>query len=126
MKTRKIRIAGRNFALLFNYAALADLYDVIEEFDLGQILTYVKTPKFLPVLLSALARAGEAEEGRTLDVDAAWFSAHMRPSPVSVMKIQVAVNDALADGMLMETEEEEGGEVDVTLEALKKKETPDA
>ena len=124
MQTRKIRISGRTFELLFNYAALSDLCDAIEGFDLGEVLTYVKTPKFLPVLIAVLARAGEAAAGRTLDVDAAWFAAHMRPSPVSVMKIQVAVNEALADGMLMETEEEDTGEVDVTLEELKKKETP--
>ena len=124
MQTRKIRVSGRTFELLFNYAALSDLCDAIEGFDLGEILTYVKTPKFLPVLIAVLARAGEAAAGRTLDVDAAWFASHMRPSPVSVMKIQVAVNEALADGMLMETEEEDAGEVDVTLEELKKKETP--
>lgn len=123
MKTRKIRVAGRTFELLFNYAALAELSDAIESFDLGDILTYVKTPKFFPVLIAILARAGEAAAGRTLDVDAAWFAAHMRPSPVSVMKIQVAVNEALADGMLMETDEEDSGEVDVILEELKKKET---
>lgn len=125
MKTRKIKVAGRTFELLFNYAALAELYEAIEGFDLGEILTYVKAPKFLPVLIAILARAGEAAAGRTLDVDAAWFASHMRPSPVSVMKIQVAVNETLADGMLMETEEEETGEVDVTLEELKKKGTPD-
>ena len=122
MKTHKIRVAGRDFELLFNYQALADLCDAIEGFDLGDVLTYVKTPKFFPVLIAILARAGEAQAGRALDVDAAWFSAHMRPSPVSVMKIQIAVNETLADGMLMETEEEEPGEVDVTLEELKKKE----
>ena len=126
MKTRKIRVAKRDFSLLFSYGALADLCEEIEGFDLGKILEYVKTPKFLPTLITVLARAGEAAEGRKLDVDAAWFAAHMRPSPVSLMKIQVAVNEALADGMLMETEEEEATEVDVVLEELKKKETPGA
>lgn len=126
MKTRKIRVARRDFALLFNYAALADLTEEIDGFDLGEIMTYVKTPKFFPVLLTILARWGEAEEGRELDVDARWFAQHMSAAPLAIMKLQVAVNEALADGMTMETEEEDGGaEVDVTLEELKKKETPE-
>ena len=126
MKTRKIRVARRDFALLFNYAALADLTEEIDGFDLGEIMTYVKTPKFFPVLLTILARWGEAEEGRELDVDERWFAQHMSAAPLAIMKLQVAVNEALADGMTMETEEEDGGaEVDVTLEELKKKETPE-
>lgn len=125
MKTRKIRVAKRDFALLFNYAALADLYEAIEGFDLNEIVTYVKNPKFFPVMLEILARWGEAEEGRELDVDARWFAQHMSAAPLAIMKLQVAVNEALADGMTMETEEEDGGaEVDVTLEELKKKEMP--
>ena len=126
MKTRKIRIAGRDFGLLFNYAALSELTDAIEGFDVGQILTYARSPKFFPVLVAAMARAGEAAQGREPDVDAAWFSVHMRPSVNSVIRIQTAVTEALTDGMTMETEEDEDGEVDVTLEELKKKETPDA
>lgn len=126
MKTRKIRVARRDFALLFNYAALADLCEAIQDFDLGEILSYVKNPKFFPTLLAILAKWGEAEEGRTLDVDAEWFARHMSPAPLPLMKIQVAVNEALADGLTMETEEEDGGtEVDVTLEELKKKEPPE-
>lgn len=126
MKTRKIRIAGRNFGLLFNYAALAELTDAIEGFDVGQILTYARSPKFFPVLVAAMARAGETAQGREPDVDAAWFSNHMRPSVNSVIRIQTAVTEALTDGMTMETEEEEDGEVDVTLEEIKKKDDPEA
>ena len=126
MKTRKIRIAGRNFGLLFNYAALSELTDAIEGFDVGQILTYARSPKFFPVLVAAMARAGETAEGREPDVDAAWFSVHMRPSVNSVIRIQTAVTEALTDGMTMETEEDEDGEVDVTLEELKKKDAPEA
>ena len=78
------------------------------------------------VLVAAMARAGELAQGRDPDVDAAWFSNHMRPSVNSVIRIQTAVTEALTDGMTMETEEEEDGEVDVTLEEIKKKDDPEA
>ena len=126
MKTRTIRIGKRDFALLFNYAALADIMDGIPGFDLGDIVAHVRSPRNFPQIVWALARAGEEEEGRTLDVDAAWFAHHMRPSPVAILKVQTAVNEALTDGMTMETEEEDGdAETDVTLEEIKKKGTPD-
>lgn len=127
MKTRHTpKIGGRSFALLFNYAALIELEKAIEGFDLGEITDFVKNPATFPVILAALARQGEEEEGRPMDLDAAWFARHIRPNMVTVMKIQLAVNLALTDGMLMETEDEESGEVDVVLEQLKKKETPGA
>ena len=125
MKTHKIRIAKRDFALLFNYAAMAELVESIEGFDIGDVVNLVKSPKTFPVIIACLARAGEAEEGRELDVDADWFAHHMRPSPVSIMKITTAVNEALTDGIMMETEDEDDGEADVVLEDLKKKEAPD-
>ena len=127
MKTRHTpKIGGRSFALLFNYAALSELEDALEGFDLGEITTFVRNSKAFPVMLAALARQGEEEEGRTLDVDAAWFAKHMRPNVLHIGKIQLAVNLALTDGMMMETEDEEVGEVDVVMEQLKKKETPGA
>lgn len=123
MKTRKIKVGRREFALLFNYAALADLCDSIEGFGLGDVTESVKSPRTFPITIACLARAGEKEEGRTLDVDADWFAKKMRPSPALIMPIQQAVNQALIDGMTMESEEEdEADEVDVTLEDLKKKE----
>ena len=126
MKTHKIRIAKRDFALLFNYAAMAEMVEQIQGFDIGDVVNIVKNPRTFPVMIACLARAGEAEEGRVLDVDAAWFAHHMRPSPVSIMKITTAVNEALTDGIMMETEEDEDeeGEVDEVLEDLKKKEAP--
>ena len=126
MKTRSVRIGKRNFALLFNYQALADIIDGIPGFDLGDIVAYVRSPRNFPLIVWAMAKAGEEEEGRTLDVDAAWFAHHLRPSPVAILKVQTAVNEALTDGMTMESEEEdEDAEVDVTLEDLKKKGPPD-
>ena len=128
MKTRHTpKIGGRSFALLFNYAALSELEDALEGFDLGEITTFVRSSKAFPVMLAALARQGEEEEGRTLDVDAAWFAHHMRPSPAIIMPIQQAVNAALVDGMTMESDDEDDtDEVDVTLEELKKKETEES
>ena len=122
MKTRETpSIGGRKFLLLFNYAALAEINEAVEGFDLGEITTHVKNTRSFPAILTALARQGEEEEGRTLDVDAVWFSKHIKPNILHIAKIQMAVNMALADGMLMETEEEEPSEVDLVLEELKKK-----
>ena len=123
MKTRKIRVAKRYFSLLFNYQALSDLCENVEGFGVGDVVEHVRSPKTFPVIIACLARAGEAEEGRELDVDAAWFAHHMRPSPAIIMPIQQAVNAALVDGMTMESDDEDDmDEVDVTLEDLKKKE----
>lgn len=127
MKTRSIKIAGRTFELLFNYAALTEMERAWEDFDIQNLINYVKSSASLPEMIAILARQGEADKGRTLDVDGPWFAAHMRPNLKSIAKIQIAVNSALADGMLMETEEDDGeSETDVILDELKKKETPGA
>ena len=122
MKTRSIRINRQNFALLFNFAALAAMEEEIEGFELTKIVEFVKGTKYLPRLIEILAREGEKAEGRALDVDAEWFAAHMSPNFKRVMDYQLAVNNALADGLLMETEDGEETEVDEVLEEVKKKE----
>lgn len=125
MKTHEIRIGRRRLSLLYNYAALAEMTEKIENYDPGELVTYVKSPKFFPTLIEILARQGEEEDGRTLDVDAAWLARHMSANPMIIMKYQIAVNETLAEGMSMETEDDDDddGETDVVLDDLKKKET---
>ena len=123
MKT-PLKIGKRTFALAFTADALADLEETIENFDIAKVSETTKSMKTLLDVVTALAKAGEDLEGRTLDVDRRWFGSHISPAPLSVTKVQVAVLNALAEGFRMETEAgDEDGEVDVVLEELKKKET---
>lgn len=126
MKTRPIKINKREFALLFNFAALSALEDAIEGFELPRIVEYVKGTKYLPRIIEILAREGEKEAGRVLDVDAEWFASHMSPNYKAIMTYQIAVNNCMADGLLMETEDGEDAETDVVLEEVKKKEVTGA
>ena len=120
MKTTKIKIGGRIFALAFTLGAMCRLQDSIQDFRLEKLADYVKTPDGLLDLLTALAEQGEKLEGRILDVDRDWCALHISPAPAKIAGIQIKVFDALAAGMSMETEEGENGEVDVVLEDLKK------
>lgn len=127
MAKNTVKIGGRVFALAFTLDAMANMMDIIPEFDLGKINVFSRSPKYLPDMVRCLAQQGELLEGRKLNVDRAWFGAHMSPSPVGAAKVQVAVLNAIADGLKMETEEdEERGEIDVTLEEIKKNDSPDA
>ena len=122
MKITHLKIAKHDFALAFTLDALADIQDAIANFDISELSSYVKNPRNLSDIIFALAKQGEYLEGRTLDVDRAWIGGHLSPSPARIAAIQVSVLNALADGLRMETEDEETNEVDVTLEEIKKKE----
>lgn len=122
MKTTKLKVGGRMFALAYTLDAMCELSDVIPDFDMDKFPEYVKSPKRMLDLLVALARQGEALEGRELDVDRHWFASRIAPSPVGIAKVQVPIFNALAAGMTMETEEaDDGEEVDVALQDIKKK-----
>lgn len=124
METRKIKIAKRTFPLAFTLGAMEELQNKIENFNLAKLQEYVKSPTGLLDILLALMRQGAILEGKTLDVDRTWLASHLSPSPIKMAPIQVAILNALSDGLTMEAEEDEG-EVDVVLEEIKKKETTD-
>lgn len=120
MKTTEVKIAGRTFALAFTLDALREMQETNEDFDLGDMTGALRTPGGLLDMLTAMARQGELLEGRPMDVDRAWFGSHISPAPAKVAKIQIAVMTALANGLDMETEDEEQGEKDAVLEEIKK------
>ena len=122
MKTTPLKIGKRTFALAFTANALAELEETVEGFDIANIAETTKSMKTLLDVVTSLAKAGEELEGRTLDVDRKWFGAHISPAPLSIAKVQIAVLNAFSEGLRMEAEENEDGEVDVVLEDLKKKE----
>ena len=126
MKTTKVKIGGREFALAFDLNVMEALEGVIQNFDVGEITNYVKKPGGLKDVLTAMAAEGEAIEGRKLDVDREWFGRHAGISAPALARIQIAIYDTLRRELFMQTEtEEESGEVDVVLEELKKKEGKD-
>lgn len=121
---RTVKIAKRTFPLAFTLGAMEELQNKIENFNLAKLQEYVKSPSGLMDILLALMRQGAILEGKTLDVDRTWLASHLSPAPIRVAPIQVAILNALSDGLTMEAEEDEG-EVDVVLEEIKKKETTD-
>lgn len=122
MKTTPITIGRRTFALAFTLDALGRMQAEIPGFDLSTMTAHVKTPDGLAAMIAIMAQQGELLEGRALDVDRAWFGSHISPAPVRVAKLQIAVMNALAEGMRMETEENEDEETDEVLAEIKKKE----
>lgn len=120
MKTTPIKIGGMTFAMAFTLDAMAALQEMTPGFDLNRVTTYHKTPKGLGDLIYCMAQQGELLEGRELSVSRAWIGSHITPAPSRIARLQVAVLDAINNGIDLESEDEEG-EVDVVLEALKKK-----
>lgn len=121
---RTVKIAKRTFPLAFTLGAMEELQNKIENFNLAKLQEYVKSPSGLMDILLALMRQGAILEGKTLDVDRTWLASRLSPAPIRMAPIQVAILNALSDGLTMEAEED-GGEVDVVLEEIKKKGTTD-
>ena len=121
METTPLKIGKRTFALAFTLDAMCRMQQTMKDFDLSKISERVKTPDGLLDMIVILAQQGELLEGRTLNVDRAWFGSHISPAPVRVAQIQIAVLNALAEGMRMETEDDEPGETDEVLAEIKKK-----
>ena len=122
MKTTQVKIGGRVFALAFNVNVMETLDDMIENFDMAHLTDYVKKPGGMKDVLTAMAKEGESMEGRALDVDRDWFGRKIGGSSKNIAMVQIAIFNAMKDGMFMQTEDDDGGEVDVVLEEIKKKE----
>lgn len=120
MKQHTVTIGGRTFALAFTLDALCSLQDMIDDFDLSRIVDYVKTPKGMLSLLTAMAEQGEALEGRILDVDRHWFGSHTSPSPARIAEIQAALLGTMTDWMMMETDNGQEEVQDAVLQEIKK------
>lgn len=126
MKTVELKVGGRKLRLAFTLGALCEMQDTLSDFDMARLSEYVKTPKTMLDVMAILAKHGEALEGRTLDVDREWLGLHLSPAPNRVAAVQIALLNALAEGMRMETEDDAETEVDEVLESIKKKETAGA
>lgn len=122
MAQNMITVSKRKFNLAFTMDALSEMSETIDGFSIDKLTELVRAPKTLVTILYILAKQGEMLEGRSLDVDRAWFGCHLKPNPNSALRVQTAVFEALTEGLRMETEDEddENREVDVALEEIKK------
>lgn len=120
MKLEKLTIAKQTFHLAFTMDALSMMQDSIEGFDIAEISKYARTARTIPDMAYALAQQGQLLAGQPMEVDRAWFGAHMSPNLKSMLKVQTAILNALAEGFRMDTETGEDAEVDVVLEDIKK------
>lgn len=125
---QKIKIGGRDLALAFTISAM-DAMELVTgtPVDLENIKETVvescKDRRKLLDLVAILAHEGAALDETAAEADAAWLAKHLRPGHLP--RVQIAVLNAVADGMRMESAEgEDDEEVDVVLEELKKKAEP--
>ena len=124
----KFSVGGRELALAFTLGAMDEIERRTgEKIDLQNVkdtvVESVKDRKKLVTVLAVLAAEGEAIEGRQYDGGEAWLSRNVRPGMLP--KAQIAILEAVTEGMSMESGEGEGNEeVDLVLEELKKKQEP--
>ena len=123
IQTRTIKIAGRTFRLAFTLKAMLEMQKRIEGFDFNNVDKIISTPQGMLDALYVLAESGAKLNGETLDVDEEWFSVHIPANLRRFISIQIAVMEAMTDGMAMEAEEDEdrGAEVDAVLKEIQKK-----
>lgn len=122
------KTGGRELALAFTISAMDAMEDMTgRPVDLENVKETIvdacKDRRTLVKMIEILAREGAAVQGNALDIDAAWIKKHMRPGDLP--RAQIAVLEAVSDGMRMESAEgDENEEVDVVLEQIKKKQEP--
>lgn len=122
MKEHRIKMAKREFPLVFSLGTLQLLEETIEGFDLAQVDELLRSTKGLLDVLYCLAAEGAIAEGHELKESRAWFGAHAPAARGWIVGAHETVVATLIDGMSMETDDEdENEEVDVVLEEIKKK-----
>ena len=122
-KTHTVKIAGRIFTLAFTLRAMLMMQRDIEGFDFNDLDKLAAKPDSMLDMLYILADNGAKLEDRDLDVDKDWFALHIPASLRKLISIRISILETLADGMNMETEEddEHSLEVDVVLQEIQKK-----
>lgn len=123
VKTHTVKIAGRTFTLAFTLRAMLMMQRDIEGFDFNDLDKLSAQPDTMLDMLYILADNGAKLTGSTLDVDKDWFALHIPASLRKLLSIRISIIETLADGMNMETEEddEHSREVDVVLQEIQKK-----
>lgn len=122
MKKHTVIIGGREFPMAFTLKTMIRMQEEIPGFNYNEIDKFIATPAGMLDTLYYLMVSGAALEDQTLDVSKDWIGERIPASRTRLAQIQVATIETLADGMAMETEEEENRdrEIDVVLEDIKK------
>lgn len=119
------KIGGRDLHLTFTCAAMDAMEkrfgESVELNNIEQaVIQQTKDRKCLIAMLAIMANAGAEERGEPQDITEEWLAKHTRPG--NLPSAQIAVIEAVADGMRMENGEgDEDAERDLVLEELKKK-----
>lgn len=123
VKTRPVKIGGRNFKLAFTLISMMRMQNEIEGFDFNELNEIIAKPDKMLKILYILADTGAKLSNEKLDVDEEWMALHIPASAKRLIYLRMVVIDTMTDGMLMETEEEEDldREIDVVLQEIQKK-----
>ena len=119
-----MRVAGREWPLKFTLNAMDTIEErtgrTVDELNIS-VKTRADRANLLEIM-AALIKAGAAEGAETPSAEA--LRAAM--SPGELLEALHPVSDAISEGMSMQTDKPAEGEaVDVVLEEIKKKESPD-
>lgn len=121
----RFKMGGRELALAFTIGAMDRLEEKLgEPVELESIketvVAQLKDRRKLVTILAILSAEGAALDGGEA-VDEAWIKQHVRPGMLP--RAQMAVLEAMADGLRMETDEstDESEKKDLIWEELKKK-----
>lgn len=124
MKKHSIKVSGREFPLAFTLGALERMEAVFPGVDITKVDSSLATTKGMLDMIYILAECGAKTEGQMLDVGREWFASHIPASNGAIVKLYQEIVDTMVDWMNMESEQEDDGrEVDVVLQEIKKNET---
>lgn len=122
MKEHIVKLAKKEFPLVFTLGTMQRLEETVPDFDITKIDELLRSTKGLLDVLYCMAAEGAVARDQELKETRAWFGAHAPASKTWIVNVHQEIVAALIDGMSMETDDEDGSdEVDVVLEELKKK-----
>ena len=120
MKTTPLSIGGKQFQLVFDMDALAEMEARMEGFNFAEIEASCKSLGPLLTMVTIMAEQGAKVTGTPMQADRDWFG-RIKPTPTNFCKLQTAAYTALAEGIAMETDQPDpNAEKDLVLEELKK------
>lgn len=117
-----ITINGKDIPLVFDMEAFGQVEEEVGSLvELNEILNGKTRIKNLVKMVRIMGNIGLADSGAKADLTDAKLNKAMKPSELA--QYQIAIMNAITDGMKMETEEEEDPkkEKDLVLEEIQKK-----
>lgn len=122
MKEHSIKLAKKEFPLVFSLGTMQRLEETVPDFDMTKIDELLRSTRGLLDVLYCMAAEGAVANDQELKETRAWFGAHAPASKTWIVNAHQEIVSTLIDGMSMETDDDEGDEeIDVVLEEIKKK-----